>query len=74
MRSSTLCPSTGPKAQPIETPMRISALSIWKGSAIAAISRSASVSTMRAALRVLDDDREFVAAHPADMAERRRPP
>ena len=70
MRSSTLWPSTGPKAQPIETPIRISTLSMWKGSAIAAISRSASVSTMRAALRVLDDDGEFVAAHPADMAER----
>jgi hypothetical protein len=28
MRSSTLWPSIGPKAQPIDTPMRISALSI----------------------------------------------
>ena len=31
---------------------------------------SASVSTLRAALRVVDDDREFIAAHAADRAVR----
>ena len=48
--------------------MRISVWSIMYGSSIALMIRSASLLDLLAALRVDDDDGEFVAAHAADVA------